>query len=107
MTHDLFGGPNRDLFDPREDPGSTRQHVTIRIYDAGDGPAGSIRLIPDPSRDPKTVRHYGLRLNKNHAPVMRFVTITHELGHLFLGQDKKLKIPKRPKLDSRQMEIEA
>jgi hypothetical protein len=46
----------------------------------------------------------------NHAAPIQFVTIAHELAHLFLGHlrpDKPLNIPERPRPDHTQAELEA
>ena len=60
--------------------------------------------------DPKVASVYELHVNRNHAPATQFVTIAHELGHLFLGHlgfDPVLKIPERPPMDHSQRELEA
>ena len=52
---------------------------------------------------------YRIHTNRNHDPAVQFTTLTHELGHLFLGHlapDKKLNIPGRPRLDHAQQEFE-
>jgi hypothetical protein len=49
-------------------------------------------------------------INRNHQAPIQFVTISHELAHLFLGhlgQDVKLHIPDRKDLLHRQVELEA
>src|SRR5271157_4171719 len=49
-------------------------------------------------------------VNKNHAPPVRFVTLAHELGHLFLGRlglHKALHVPDRRNLSHRHDELEA
>jgi antirestriction protein ArdC len=41
---------------------------------------------------------------------VQFATLTHELGHLFLGHlgaDSKLNVPQRPELSHAQQELEA
>ncbi len=53
---------------------------------------------------------YQININSNHARSVQFTTLTHELGHLFLGHlgpDKKLRIPKRPIMNKKQVELEA
>ena len=79
------------------------------MIDEGDRRAGSIRLVGRP-KDPKDYSHYEMSLNRNHQAPVQFVTIAHELAHLFLGhlgQDAKLHIPDRKDLSHRQVELEA
>jgi hypothetical protein len=54
--------------------------------------------------------HYRIRLNKAHDPNVRFVTLIHELAHLFLGHlgyDAYLKIPDRSNIPHELRELEA
>jgi antirestriction protein ArdC len=49
-------------------------------------------------------------LNQHHEPAVRFVTLAHELGHLFLGhlgEDKARKVSARADLWHSQEELEA
>lgn len=81
---------------------------TTRI-DAGAAIAGSIRVISRP-KDPKKASSYLLTINHNHDAPKQFVTIAHELAHLFLGHlgaDNNLKIPDRLGCCSEQREVEA
>ena len=51
-----------------------------------------------------------MRVNRNHHANVQFATLTHELGHLFLGHlgaDRYLNIPDRPRLEHNQRELEA
>jgi hypothetical protein len=83
--------------------------IDSKMIDAGDGSAGSIRLIHR-SADLKVASVYEMHVNRNHVPATQFVTIAHELGHLFLGHlgfDPLLKIPERPPMDLGQRELEA
>ena len=85
------------------------KQIKVDQIDAGDRKAGSIRLRRQPIEvdEPRT---YLLKINRNHEPPTQFATLTHELGHLFLGhlgQDRVLRIPKRPALNDRQTELEA
>ncbi len=84
--------------------------------DAGDGRAGWIRPIkrlphpkhPDDKKKQRTI--YEMAINKNHDPSVQFATLTHELGHLFLGhlgEDRNRDIPLRPQLPLGQRELEA
>ena len=53
---------------------------------------------------------YRISINKNHDVPVRFVTLLHELAHLFLshlGADPNFGIPKREVFEHRQREIEA
>lgn len=77
--------------------------------DAGDRNAGSIRVIQR-AMDEKEATKYRIYINLNHEPAAQFVTLTHELAHLFLGhlgRDKKLNIPQRPALSHADQELEA
>ena len=85
------------------------KRIKVDQIDAGDRKAGSIRLWRQPIEvdEPRT---YLLKINRNHEPPTQFATLTHELGHLLLGhlgQDRALRIPKRPALNDRQKELEA
>lgn len=82
--------------------------VRIEPIDAGDGVAGSIQKQADRSK--KAAFCYALRLNSRHPAATQFVTLAHELGHLFLGhlgEDKARKIPDRSHLLHESREIEA
>jgi len=49
-------------------------------------------------------------INRNHSAPVRFTTLTHELGHLFLGHcgpDKKLNVPDRRSMSHVREELEA
>ena len=77
--------------------------------DAGDGKAGSIRCVRRATRSGES-NTYRMLVNRNHPPAVRFATLAHELGHLFLGHlgpDKHLGIPSRPKLELAVRELEA
>ncbi|MCG8028654.1 MAG: ImmA/IrrE family metallo-endopeptidase [Candidatus Thiodiazotropha taylori] len=79
-------------------------------FDGGDASAGSIEAKSNPGSDPKAKRYYLMRINRNHSPVVQFVTLAHELGHLFLGhlgKDRALKIPDRFGVPHTPQEIEA
>lgn len=83
--------------------------IHSQMVDAGDGSAGSIRLTHRPT-DLKAASSYEMHINRNHVPATQFVTIAHELGHLFLGHlgpDPLLKIPERPPMDHSRRELEA
>jgi hypothetical protein len=77
--------------------------------DSGDRRAGSIEVMKRPDA-PNQATAYRMTLNRNHPPATRFVTIAHELAHLFLGHlgpDKKLNVPARPRPDRAKGEVEA
>lgn len=86
-----------------------RKQIHCEFFDGGDGRAGSIKVVargPAPQR----IGTYQMQLNRNHTTPVQFVTITHELAHLFLGhlgQDKPLNIPDRSRPHHEQMELEA
>jgi len=83
--------------------------IGIEGMDAGDARAGYIRKLRAP-KDEKTRGLYQIKINRNHTPSVRFVTIAHELAHLFLGhmgEDKKWGIKDRMHADHHQRELEA
>lgn len=76
--------------------------------DGGDGKAGSIQVLKAATKDSPAL--YRFTINHNHEPPTQFVTLAHELGHLFLGHlgaDKMLRIPARTGLEHAQRELEA
>lgn len=86
-----------------------KKHIAWNEVDAGDGKAGSIRVLRR-SPEPEVPTTYQMSVNRNHAPNVKFATVAHELGHLFLGhlgKDKFLTVPERPILDHAQRELEA
>ena len=58
--------------------------IDMHEFDAGDGRAGFIRL-EGKSNSPNGMNYYFIALNRNHSAPTRFVTVAHELAHLFLG----------------------
>jgi len=87
-----------------------KKGIEWAAFDGGDGSAGSIEAKSKPGNDPKAKRYYLMRINRNHSPVVQFVTLAHELGHLclgHLGKDHALKIPERFGVPHTQREIEA
>jgi len=51
-----------------------------------------------------------MQVNQNHCAATQFVSIAHELGHLFLGhlgRDKNLGVPDRRDVERKEREIEA
>jgi hypothetical protein len=82
--------------------------IYAKHMDTGDAHAGFI--CAKRSDDKKVRPDYQLRINGNHEPATQFVTLTHELGHLYLGhlgEDKYLKIPDRSQLKHASREVEA
>lgn len=87
----------------------TAKNITVDITDAGDGKAGSIQMTKVPI-DKDTRGFYKMKINGNHTPAVRFVTIAHELAHLFLGhqgEDKKWGVNDRRRCTDTQRELEA
>lgn len=87
----------------------SRKHIECRWVDKGDRSAGSIRVVRR-AVVPKRPSTYRIQINSNHSPAAQFVTLAHELGHLFLGHlgvDKYLDIPRRKLLRHDEEEIEA
>jgi hypothetical protein len=77
--------------------------------DAGDGNAGGIKVIRRADKDNKYTL-YRIDINRNHEPAVQFVSLTHELAHLFLGHlgpDKVLRVPERPQILLKQRELES
>ena len=84
------------------------KHIELSWFDKGDQSAGRISR-KSVSQDPKQYSRYEIHLNRNHTPDMSFVTLAHELAHLYLGhmgKDKKLSISERRR-EYRITEIEA
>lgn len=76
--------------------------------DAGDGRAGWIRLLTGAGEAER--RRYRMGINRNHPLKTQFVTLAHELGHLFLGHlggDETLGIADRRQTGEVQKELEA
>ena len=60
--------------------------------------------------DKEQATEYRIHINRNHTSAVQFTTLTHELGHLYLGHlgpDRKLNIRRRRQLSYKQQEIEA
>ncbi len=86
-----------------------RKKIDVHWIDVGDRRGGQIYVVRRPA-DEKHATHYRIHINRNHDAAVQFATLTHELGHLFLGhlgEDRKLKIPQRANLSHSQREIEA
>ena len=86
-----------------------RKGIEWEFVDAGDRKAGSIRVLQRATKE-KERSLYRMHMNRNHSLPVQFATLTHELGHLFLGHlgaDKVLNIPQRSQLNHEQEELEA
>ena len=86
-----------------------RKRIEWLLVDAGDQKAGSIRVTKYPSEGDEA-KLYRMHVNRNHSLPVKFATLAHELGHLFLGHlgpDKALNVPQRTQLSHSQRELEA
>lgn len=86
-----------------------KSKIQTKWVDNGDAKAGLVRRL-NQSQDEKKFSEYEICINRNHTYAVQFVTLAHELGHLFLGHlgpDKKLNIPTRQKIIHKIREIEA
>ena len=92
--------------------------IDLKLIEYGDAHAGHVSAAREPegltvqkrSTDAKVKPDYHVRVNSTHEPNVQFVTLLHELGHLYLGHlgpDKFLNISKRPRLSRAQEELEA
>ena len=92
--------------------------IDLKLIEYGDAHAGHVSVMREPegltvqkqSKDAKVKPDYRVRVNSKHEPNVQFVTLLHELGHLYLGHlgpDKFLNISKRPRLSHAQEELEA
>lgn len=96
----------------------SRQGIELKMIEYGDGHAGHIQPeqkkegteIIERSTDAKKRPTYRIRVNSKHDPNVQFVTLIHELAHLYLahlGPDKYLKIGERRSMTHEQVELEA
>ena len=86
-----------------------REKIEIVELDAGDAEAGWIRLLTR-SKSPNGKNRYRLAFNRNHPPPTRFVTVAHELAHLYLGHlgpDRGRRVPDRGTTPLELAEVEA
>lgn len=86
-----------------------RKKISLLWVDKGDQNAGLIRVVRRPT-DKEQATEYRIHINQNHESAVQFTTLTHELGHLYLGHlgpDSKFKIPRRGPFSYKQKEIEA
>ena len=86
-----------------------RERIEVVKLDAGDGRAGWVELISESkSRTGKNL--YRLAYNRNHPAPTSFVTVAHELAHLYLGHlgpDAGRRVPDRHNTFHALMEVEA
>lgn len=86
-----------------------RERVDLVLLDAGDGQAGWIKLLAaSKAKSGKNV--FQLGYNRNHPAPTRFVTVAHELAHLYLGHlgaDAGRRVPDRRDTPHALMEVEA
>lgn len=96
----------------------SRKGIELKKIDYGEGHAGHILAqqkkegteVINRSGDAKKRPAYRIRINGKHNPNVQFVTLIHELAHLYLGHlgpDKYLKIGQRYSLTREQKELEA
>lgn len=89
--------------------GMAKERIEVLRLDAGDASAGWIKRIGiSASRNGKHT--YRLAYNGNHPAATRFVTLAHELAHLFLGHlgaDRGRNVPDRHDRDHTMCEVEA
>jgi len=95
-----------------------KQGIEVKLIEYGEGHAGHIQAaqekesmeVIERSTDAKKRPSYRIRVNSKHDPNVQFVTLIHELAHLYLGHlgpDKYLKIGVRYSLTHEQVELEA
>lgn len=86
-----------------------RDKIVISVFDAGDNRAGYIELLQE-SNSPRGKNLYQLAYNDNHPPPTQFMTVAHELAHLYLGHlgsDHGRRVPDRKTTDHKLREVEA
>ena len=113
LPEDAFSFPASGSISPGElrefEKPLLRRNIALTWFDAGDSRAGYVRVVNRGMNDDDAT-HYGIWINRNHIPAVQFTTLAHELGHLYLGhlgRDRKLNVPRRPRLTHAQQEIEA
>jgi len=86
-----------------------KKNIDLTWVDEGDGNAGCIKVTQRATNN-KEVTQYSIKINRNHDAPVKFATLAHELGHLFLGHlgsDTKLRVTARSMLTEKQRELEA
>jgi hypothetical protein len=86
-----------------------KERIDLVVLEAGDGQAGWVKLLtPTTAKAGKNV--YQLAYNRNHPAATRFVTVAHELAHLYLGHlgdDPGRRVRDRRDTSLAVMEVEA
>jgi len=88
-----------------------RKNIGYVHVDKGDAHAGAV-AVTETTKGPKggPIKHYRVKINRNHPPATQFATLAHELGHLLLGHlgpDEALRVPERPTPCPDEEELEA
>ncbi len=86
-----------------------KDKIEISVFDAGDNRAGYIELLQE-STSPKGKNLYRLAYNGSHRVATQFVTVAHELAHLYLGHlgsDRGRRVPDRKTTNHKLGEVEA
>lgn len=89
--------------------GFPKAGIELIVTSHRDGAAGAI-WVKARSPKPKGRHSYCIEYNGNHPPATRFVTLAHELAHLFLGHlgaDAGRGVPDRRTRDHALREVEA
>ena len=87
----------------------SREKIEIVKLDAGDARAGWVKPLSQ-ANSPRGRNTYRLAYNRNHSPQTRFVTVAHELAHLYLGHlgpDRGRRVPDRRHTYLALQEVEA
>lgn len=85
------------------------QRIEIEVLKTGDAQAGWINLVSE-SDKPSGKNQYRLAYNSNHPVQTRFVTVAHELAHLYLGHmgsDRGRRVSDRKQVNRSLKEAEA
>ena len=86
-----------------------QDRIKVVELDAGDGQGGWIQLTTR-SKLRRGKHQYELAYNRNHPAPTRFVTVAHELAHLYsghLGPDPGRRVPNRSMVSRALAELEA
>jgi hypothetical protein len=86
-----------------------RQAIYLELIDEGDLRAGRVWASKEQSQE-NQLRRFEVRVNRNHGGSTQFVSLVHELAHLFLGHcgaDVKRKVRGRETASEALREVEA